>query len=426
MSAEDPKVSTEFSGQTERRIRGFVLKLAVFLAVGFAIVAAWKWQQRRELAAASALEQSQVPQVNVVAARGDAGASDLVLPGETAAWFESTLFARVNGYVAHWDADIGDRVRRGQALAAIETPELDAQLNAARAQLNASQAQVRVREAEAALAATTYERWRDSPKGVVSDQEREEKKADHESAEARLNAARAQVALDQAEVDRYAALAQFKLVTTPFDGTIVERRIDVGNLVTAGSTNATTPLYRIAQDKPIRIFVDVPQAASGDVMDSGTSAQITTTGLPGRVFAGHVVRTSRAMNPQARTLKVEIDLPNSDGSLVPGMYVDVAFHLKRIGAGVQVPAAALMFRSGGTQVAVVGADNVLRLRDVTIARDDGAVVELGSGVKDGEKVVLNVSSRLADGDRVQPQDWISPAGAPGNSNGAKGADRGKS
>lgn len=425
MSAEDPKVPTDYSPQTERRLRAFVLRLAVFLALGFVVVAAWKWHQRRELAEASALEQAQVPQVNVVVAHGAAGGGDLVLPGETAAWFESTIFARVNGYVARWDVDIGDHVRRGQTMATIETPELDAQLNAARAELNAAQAQVRVREAEAALAQTTYERWRDSPKGVVSEQEREEKKADHESAQARLNAARAQVALDQAEVDRYAALTQFKLVTTPFDGTVIERRIDVGNLVTAGSTTGTSPLYRIAQDKPIRIFVDVPQAASADLMDPGTSAQIKTTALPGRVFTGRVVRNARAMDPQARTLRVEIDLPNADSALVPGLYVDVAFRLKADGT-VQVPAAGLMFRSGGPQVAVVGPDNVLHVRDVTIARDNGATVELGAGVRDGEKVVLNMSSRIADGDRVEPRDWVPPAASPGRAPADKGGDRARS
>src|SRR6202011_2754322 len=199
---------------------------------------------------------------DVIVARPASVGQDLVLPGQTAAWYETTIYARVNGYVAKWLVDIGDHVKKGQVLATIETPELDAELAAARAQLKASEAQVNARDAEAKFSKTTNERWRDSPKGVVSEQERESKKADYETAEARLYAANAQVALDKSRVDQYSAMAEFKLVKAPFDGTITERKIDVGNLVTAGSMTTTTPLYRMAQTEPLRVFVDVPQRAS--------------------------------------------------------------------------------------------------------------------------------------------------------------------
>ncbi|HYA65822.1 MAG TPA: efflux RND transporter periplasmic adaptor subunit [Burkholderiaceae bacterium] len=404
--------SVEFSTRTGRKLRRFALGAALVLLVGFAVVFLIKAYQRHELAATSAADISRRPVVNVIMVRGGAGSRALTLPGETAAWFESVIYARVNGYVGKWYSDIGDHVRQGQTLATIETPELDAQLVAARAQLNAAEAQVRVRQAEAELATTTYERWRDSPKGVVSEQEREEKKADYDSAEAKLNAARAQVALNQADVDRYVALTEFKHVTAPYDGTIVERRIDIGNLVTAGSTASTSPLYRLTQDRPIRVFVDVPQSASGELMRPGAPVQIRASNLPGRVFSGTVTRTSQAINPQARTLKVEVDLANREGTLVPGMYVDIAFQLQNTDL-FQVPAAAMMFRTSGPQVAVVEADGHVRFRKVTIARDEGNVVELGTGVAAGDRVVLNISSQIADGDLVAANEVSSAAGAPG-------------
>jgi multidrug efflux pump subunit AcrA (membrane-fusion protein) len=199
------------------------------------------------LAKSAANAYSAPPPVDVFTALPASIGQDLVLPGQTAAWFETTIYARVNGYVAKWLVDIGDHVKKGQVLATIETPELDAELSAARAQLRTSEAQVSAREAEAEFSKTTNERWRDSPKGVVSEQERESKKADYESANARLYAAEAQVALDKSKVEQYSALAQFKQVVAPFDGTITERKIDIGNLVTAGSASTTTPLYRMAQ-----------------------------------------------------------------------------------------------------------------------------------------------------------------------------------
>ena len=324
---------------------------------------------------------------------------DLVLPGQTAAWYESTIYARVNGYVANWLVDIGDHVKKGQLLATIETPELDAELAAARAALKASQAQVTAREAEAEFAETTNERWRDSPKGVVSEQERESKKADYNAAKARLYAAKAQVALDQSRVDQYSALAAFKQVRAPFDGIITERKIDVGNLVTAGSTSATTPLYRMTQNDPLRVFVDVPQSAADELMKRGVPAQIRATGSAGAVFSGKIARSAEAINPQARTMRVEVDLPNPDNALVPGMYVNVAFQLPARGE-VEVPAAALIFRARGPEVARVGSDGKVQFVKVTIARDDGSQVELGPGVAPGDRLVLNISSQIGAGEVV--------------------------
>ena len=308
----------------------------------------------------------------------------------------------MNGYVAKWFADIGDNVTAGQTLALIDTPELDAELLAAKAKLNASVAQVAVKQAQADFAATTDERWRESPKGVVSDQERESKKAGSAEAVAELNAAQAQVMLQQADVDRLTALTQFKEVKAPFDGTIVQRQIDIGNLVTAGSTANTTSLYRLSENSPMRIYVFAPQSAAPQLMKPGTSAVITSTDQPNLRLEGKVARTAKAINPASRTIRVEIDVPNTDRSLVPGMYVQADFELTG-GAAIQVPAAALLYRSSGPQVAVIDPNGTVSFKDVTIASDDGNVVSIGSGLAIGDKVALNLSSQIAAGAKGQTE-----------------------
>ena len=201
-------VSTDFLPDTARRTKRGVAIAAAIFALAFVIVSVVKYVHARGVASAGESAYSAPPPVDVVIAEPAKVGQDLVLPGETAAWYETTIYARVNGYVAKWLVDIGDRVKKGQVLAAIETPELDAELAAARAQLRTSEAQVKARQAEAEFSKTTNERWRDSPKGVVSEQERESKRADYESSEARLYAAVAQVSLDKSKVDQYNALAE--------------------------------------------------------------------------------------------------------------------------------------------------------------------------------------------------------------------------
>ncbi len=396
---EHPSVSTQFDQDTGRRLKRGALIAAVVLVIGFIAVGIVRFFHERGVANAGERAFAAPPPVDVVIARPATTGQDLVLPGQTAAWFETTIYARVNGYVGKWLVDIGDHVNKGQVLATIETPELDAELAAARAQLKTSEAQVVAREAEAEFSKTTNERWRDSPKGVVSEQERESKKADYESAKARLYAAKAQVALDKSRVEQYSALTEFKQVKAPFDGTITERKIDVGNLVTAGSSTTTTSLYRMAQTDPLRIFVDVPQAASGELQKPGVPAEIRATGAVGGVFAGKIARSAEAINVQARTMRVEVDMPNAEHALVPGMYVNVAFRLQPRGL-VEVPAAALIFRASGTKVARVDAHNKIEIQNVTIARDNGSMVELSSGVKPGDRLVLNISSQIAPGQVV--------------------------
>jgi RND family efflux transporter MFP subunit len=396
---EHDVAATSFASDTGRRTRRGLVIGAAALLVSALIVTAVRIVHAHSLTSAAEAAANAPPPVDVVIAKAATVGQGLVLPAQTAAWYETTIYARVSGYVASWQVDIGDHVNKGQVLAVIETPELDAQLQAARAQLQSSQATVQARQAEAEFSKTTHERWRDSPKGVVSEQERESKKADYEAAEARLYSAAAQVALDKSKVDQYTALAAFKQVKAPFDGTITERKIDVGNLVTAGSGTSTTSLYRMAQTDPLRVFVDVPQSAAGDLMKAGVPAEIRASGAVSGVFAGKIARSAESINAQARTMRVEVDMPNADHALVPGMYVNVAFSLPLRGT-VEVPAAALIFRPGVTQVAKVDGGGKVRFVDVMIARDNGNQVELASGVNPGDQLVLNISSQIAPGQRV--------------------------
>ena len=398
-ATESRPASARVPADIAPRLKRAAIIGVVVLAVAFIGVSLDRYFKARAVARDTAAATGAPPPVDVIRAQAPGAVQRLVLPGQTAAWHTSTIYARVNGYVGKWFVDIGDKVQRGQVLALIETPDLDAQLAAAKAQLQAGAAQVQVRRAEAQLSRTTYERWRDSPQGVVSEQEREEKHADYDSAAARLKAAQADEALDLAHVNQYTALAQFKQVTAPFDGVITNRDIDIGNLVTAGSTSATTSLYVMTQNDPIRIFVDVPQSAAADLVDGSTQVQIQSGAGPGRDYSAKLTRTSDAINLQARTLRAEIDIPNPQHQLVPGMYLKVAFALPPKGL-VQVPAAALLFRAKGPQVARVGADDRLSFQNVSIARDDGGMVELGSGVAPGDRLALNLSSQIADGEHV--------------------------
>ena len=397
--SESHAVSTQYDPDTGRKLKRAAVIFVVVLAVLFLAVRIDRFFKDRAVAESTQANAVAPHAVDTIAAQAVGAVQRFSLPGQTAAWHASTIYARVSGYVGKWFVDIGDRVHSGQVLALIETPDLDAELAGAQAQLKAAEAQVLVRKAQADFAKTTYDRWRDSPKGVVSEQEREEKHADYDSSMANLRASEAEVSLDQARVNQYTALSQFKKVTAPFDGVITQREIDIGNLVTAGSTSATTPLYVMQQNDPMRIFVDVPQRAAAELMSDRIPVEIQTPGGEGHVYPGTVTRTSDAINAQARTLRVEVDIPNAQQSLVPGMYVKVAFGLKPKGL-VQVPAAALIFRSGGPQVARVDRDGKINFRDVTIARDDGNVVELGSGVAPGDQLALNVSSQIGEGEVV--------------------------
>lgn len=397
--SEGGAVSPAFDSSVPTRVRASLRRVGLGLAVAIALVAGVRIYHAHELSRETEIALHEPLPVEVVVAAPAEHGRPVSLPGQTAAWFESTIYARVSGYVGRWVSDIGDHVRKGQVLATLETPELDAELVAARAQLRASQAQVSAREAELAFARTTNERWRDSPKGVVSDQEREAKQADFDGATARLYAARAQVALDAARVAQFSALAEFKNVTAPFDGTITERKVDVGNLVTAGSTSSTAPLYHISQTSPLRVFVEIPQSMAEEFRRPGMTVQVSSAAGGGSTRSGTVARTAAAISPLARTMRLEIDVANDHDAWVPGMYVNATFELGPQGM-VTVPAAALVFRPDGPHVARVDAHGLVDFPRVEIRRDDGARLEVSGAVAAGDRLILNPSSRIQTGTRV--------------------------
>lgn len=405
-----------------RRIGVAVVLLAVLLAAGF--VYRHHHNTAAEMSLASntlALADAPAP-VDVVKVTHASPVQVLTLPGEARAWYQSTIYARVSGYIGAWMADIGDKVKKGQVLALIDTPELDDQLKAAEAKVAAEKSEVSVAEANESFAESTYKRWKESGKGVVSEQEREEKKAEYLSSVAHLKAANSQVDLDQADVNRLTDLTNFKRVEAPYDGVITSRRVDIGDLVTAGSTSGNTPLYDIADSEKIRVYVDVPQAASADIKD-GTVATASVQEYAGRVFTGKVARNSQAINEAAKTLRVEVDFDNKDLALKPGMYLEVTFKTTDAAPPLQIPASALNFRTNGPTVAVVGKDGRVQFRSVTIAQDLGNVVEIESGLQDGDRVVLNISNQIANGDEVQPVEEDDASKTPPPSKGAAVVER---
>ena len=401
---DSPRTSLEAAPPPSRRRQtrvatGLAIGLSVILGVGFFLVHRQRAEASTNLAGAAGQESSRPSAVSAVRVELGNSQSQLELPGATAAWYESTLFGRVNGYVEGWKADIGDRVHAGQVLATIATPELDAEVLAAKARLEADQAEVGVRISARDFARLTEERWRTSPPGVVAEQEREAKKADLDSAIAQLAAAEARVTVDRAELTRLAALTRFKSVTAPITGVVTERRIDIGNLVTAGSTAATTPLYRVVDDHTLRVFIDLPQNLASSV-PVGTPVKIIPGDASLPPVAAKVNRSATAVDPAARTLRVEVDIPNPDRKLAPGLYVQVRFDLHQA-ALPMVPAAALMFRSSGPEVALIGPDSRVTFRPVVIARDEGNTVTLASGVSAGDVVALNLGSQVGKGDQVE-------------------------
>jgi len=376
--------------------------LALVLGIIYIVVHRQRAAAENRLALHTAAAASAPPVVDVVPVAYAAPLHVITLPGQTRAWYESTIYARINGYLQKWLVDIGDHVHAGQLLATIETPELEQQLLADRAKVAADQAQVKLARANANFSAATYARYKDAPPGMVSDLERDQKAADYQTGLARVAAAESDLQATQADVDRVRAMLAFTQVTAPFAGVITERRVDIGDLVTAGSTANTTALFALAQSNPMRVFAEVPEGLVREIHD-GDPATLTVRAYPERNFAGAVARNAQSITAAAKTLRVEVDVPNPDGILLPGMYGVVHFQIRQPRRALQVPASAMNFRSGGPQVAVVSAQGRVSFKDVTITSDLGTVVEIGAGLAPGERVVLNISNRIADGDLVTPQ-----------------------
>jgi RND family efflux transporter MFP subunit len=347
-------------------------------------------------------DEQAVPSVSLVMPRRGGGAEALALPGNISAWNEAPIYARVNGYLKRWYFDIGAHVKGGQVLATIETPDLDAQYAAAKADLDAARAKVKVANAAMEFAKTTYDRWRDSPKGVVSIQETESKKADYETARASYDAAIAGVNSDQGVVDRLHALEEFKNLVAPFDGTVTGRNTDIGDLINAGSGSGgggASPPFKVADVHEMRVYVQVPQSMSAGIVP-GMTAELSLPQYPERVFKATVATTASAIDPASRALLVELHADNPDGVLQPGTYAQVHFNLKPNPNVLTIPATALIFQQAGMQVAVVGPDSHAELKPVTLGRNFGTDVEILRGLSPSDRVINSPPDSLTQGELV--------------------------
>jgi RND family efflux transporter MFP subunit len=377
-------------------------RIGLIAVVAAMVIAVFGILERRshEAEVAQWTQEQAIPTVAVISPRAGAAAQQLVLPGTVQAWYDAPIYARVPGYLKIWHFDYGAHVKKGAVLAEIETPDLDAQLAAAQAKLNSARAVVKVREAEAQFAESTFQRWRDSPKGVVSVQEQQSKEADYNSAKARLNSATAEVAADQGEVDRLQALESFKNILAPFGGVVTARETDIGALINAGSGGNGPELFRVADIHKMRIYVQVPQQLSAGI-EAGLNAELHLPQYPDRTFKAVVATTSGAINASARTLLVELHADNPDSELQPGAYAQVDFELPSNPNVVRIPTSALVFRERGMEVATIGPGDTIELKSIKIGRNLGTEVEVLQGLTLSDRLVNSPPDSLATGDKVR-------------------------
>jgi RND family efflux transporter MFP subunit len=341
-----------------------------------------------------------LPLVSTASPRRAPEVLEVPLPGSVEAILETGIWARTNGYLKARYVDIGDRVSRGQLLAEIDTPEVDQQLMQAIATLNQNKANVVKFEADLALARTTRERYVVAGPGTVSKQQIDERTSAVTDAKKVVDAARATVSADEANVRRLLELQSFQKVYAPFDGVITVRNVDPGSLISAGSTSGTQELFTLAQVDVLRIFVFVPQSYAPDIK-AGQTADVSVRELPGRVFKGTVTRTAGAIDATSRTLRTEVQVPNPDGLLLSGSYATVRFKVQRPDPPLVVPQSALLIDAKGVRVAVVGADGTLHYRSIQIGRDFGNDVEVLSGIEATDVLATGLAANIVEGSRVE-------------------------
>jgi RND family efflux transporter MFP subunit len=411
MAAEDHTAKDTAPPPSSRTLRRLGL-IAVAAAVVIAVIGILE-RRGHEAEVKQWTQEQAIPTVALISPKHGAATRRVVLPGTVQAWYEAPIYARVSGYLKGWNYDYGAHVKKGDVLAEIETPDLDAQLAAAQAKLNSARAVVKVREAEKEFAESTYQRWKDSPKGVVSVQEQESKQADYNSAQARVSSAKAEADADQGEVDRLNALENFKNIVAPFDGVVTARETDVGALINAGSGTgggSGPELFRVADIHKMRIYVQVPQQMSAGIQP-GIAAELRLPQFPDKDFKATVATTSSAINLSARTLLVELHADNNNDELQPGAYTQVTFELPSNPNTVQVPTSALIFRERGMEVAVVGPGDKVELKPVKLGRNLGTEVEILSGISPSDRVINSPPDSLGAGDQVRIAGQQSSAGA---------------
>jgi len=386
------------------RLRRYAIGGAIALLALLALTMVPRHSVSRELLADAAASDGP-PTVQVALVARAAPGSALTLPGTVQPLHESAIYARVGGYVRRWNADIGQLVRQGQVLAEIDAPELEQNVQQARSQVQMNQAALQLAKADLA-------RWtsleRDS---AVTSQELDQKRAAHSSAEANTAAA-------QANLRRLVETRGFTRIVAPFSGVVTARNVDVGSLISAagatsapvaggsvGGASTSGSLFRISQTDTVRTYITVPSTYATSIRP-GLEAQVDVQGLAGRHFTGRVVRTSASLDASTRTLLAEVDIPNRDFAILPGMYAQVSLSFPLVSPPIIVPASALVIRSAGPQVMVVegagqNSAGTVRLRSVQVGRDYGSTVEVLDGLIDGATIVTNPNADLGDGMRVR-------------------------
>ncbi len=351
----------------------------------------------RAKALAKETEQNALLTVSVVRPTPEKPEEELLLPGTLQAYTESPIYARTNGYLVRWYKDIGSRVNKGDLLAKIDTPEVDQELSQARATRQQIAAQLE-------LARISAERWQNLRKSdSVSQQEADQQTSGYQQARANLAAA-------DANVKRLEELESFRNVYAPFSGVLTKRNVDPGALINAGASGRE--MFDIAQVDPLRVYVSVPQAYANSIK-VGMTAAVTLQEFPRQKFEGKVAHTSDSIDPASRTLLTEVEVPNRNGHLLPGSYGQVHFGVKDGGQKVMVPVNAMLFRSEGPRVAVVGQDGKVQLRPISIGRDYGASLEILSGVNPEDRVIINPADSIEDGQQVN----VASAGKSGSAKG---------
>ena len=394
--------------------------LAAFLTL-LAVGVIPRVRSNRELVVAAEKVRNTPPQVYVVRPE-PAAASGLSLAATTQAIQDSIIYARTSGYLSQRYVDIGDHVKAGQLLAEIASPEIDQQLKQAQADLQQSERNLDLQKATLDLARATMARYQaadaeDAVAKLVVDQS----VSSYRTGQAAVAAAEANVESNKANVQRLRELTSFQRVLAPFNGTVIQRNVDVGALITAGSpvnntaaapssvTGVASGLFEVAQIDTLRVFVNVPQAYVANVT-VGLPVRVTVRGQLAQPVTGTVTRTASALDPGTRTLLTQVDIPNPSHRMLPGMFVYVDFKIGLSGTHWRIPATAMIFNASGTRVAIVGAGNKLHFQDVVIGRDLGTSIDTQAGLHGNEMVVSQPTVSLQEGQVVKPIESHGPSG----------------
>ncbi len=360
-------------------------RIAVVAVVATAVLGIG-WRTWKSHTAGPLTDEQAVPTVQIIKLKGAKAGSTLALPGDVQAFTSAPIYAQVSGYVKKWYFDIGAPVKKGQLLAELDTPNLSGESAQGRANLVNAQAVQKLSEATARRYDALF------AQGAVSRQDKDEKDAD-------LAAKNASVAAARAGLYSVSSQENFRRLVAPFDGVVTSRAVDVGALVTVG-TSTSTPLFTVSDQSKLRIYVRVPQNYASYIRP-GMGVTFSVPQHPGRVFHAKLVANAGAVASSTGTVLVQFGLDNTDNALQPGAYAEVTFPLPAGANGIRVPATALMFRDEGMQVATVDATNHVKLKTVIISRDMGASVDVGGGISRKDRIIDNPADALRDGDEVK-------------------------